>query len=85
MKRLALLALLIATPALAQEMQYDLKVTATEANQIGAAINFLPKNVADPLLAKLTAQVTEQNAAAVKKADEAKKAAEAKKVEPAKK
>lgn len=83
-------ALLFAAPAFAQDMEYNLRVTPTELNALGAAINELPKKIADPLLAKLTAQVQEQNAAA-KKAEDAKKAAAdangtpAKPVEPAKK
>lgn len=69
----AIVALLAATPALAQSPTvYHLDVDATDLNYVGAALNELPKKIADPIVAKLQAQVNAQNEAAKKAADAAK-------------
>lgn len=74
-------AIFAATPAFAQSpVIYHLDVDANDLNALGAAINELPKKIADPLIAKLQAQIAAQNQAmadtAKKTADEAKAKAE---------
>jgi hypothetical protein len=70
----AVAALLAASPVFAQSPTvYHLDVDANDLVNMGAAFNELPKKVADPLIAKLQAQINAQNAAV---AEAAKKAAE---------
>lgn len=64
MKKLALIALLIATPAFAQEpSEYTLKVTPQELTVIGKGLGTQPFSEVQPILQKLSTQVNAQNEA----------------------
>lgn len=76
----AVVAFLAVSPVLAQSpIVYHLDVDANDLNAMGTALNELPKKVADPLIAKLQAQISAQNQAM---ADAAKKAADEAKAKP---
>lgn len=63
MKKLLLIgaAVLFATSAVAQEREYDLRVTATEVNLIGKALGKLSFDEVAPIIDKLRNQVAIQN------------------------
>lgn len=73
----AVVALLAIAPASAQQI-YHLEVDANDIAYVGAALNELPKKIADPLIAKLQGQINAQNEAAKKAAETAKPKAEPK-------
>jgi hypothetical protein len=67
MKKLLVIALLIASPAMAQDV--TLKVNNAELGLIGKGLGTLPFNDVAPLMNKLQSQVVEQQKAPEKTVD----------------
>lgn len=66
MKFLVVLLILLATPAMAQQREYTLKLPADMLNQVGVALDELPGHVRKPIADVIVKQINEQNAAFAK-------------------
>lgn len=83
--RAAIILALVLSAASAAELksappkQWTLTVDAADLENIGAVLPDLPKKIADPLIAKLQAQINAQNAANTKKTEPSKPIAPRKK------